>query len=253
VPDGPYVAETLSSTSGGRLFVPGGATVELTAALSALAAPTPAVATIRINTQGLPRGTRIYLDGQLVTSPSEVEVVAGQPHLLRAEAQDYRPDSLLVTALVNETRDWIPLLARIESASTGGGRASTPRSTGAAPAVAWSDTFNSPQLAVETFLRAVETGSIQAIQQVWSGATEDELLPWRTFLTGKRIQEAVIREGLQQPNRTGREAEFTPLVSFTYLDTANARQSIVQIIQFVVYQGDSQWRISRVTFLGADD
>jgi hypothetical protein len=115
------------------------------------------------------------------------------------------------------------------------------------------NTFRSPEEAVETFLGAVEAGTVEAIRGVWPAVTDAELQPWRTFLAGKRIQSASVRGALGLPTRTGREADFTPLeVSISYVDSANTAQSSVYLLEFRVFQDGPQWRIGLVRFLGAD-
>jgi serine/threonine protein kinase len=248
-------SETLAS--GSRLFVPDGSTLSVTAALSALNLrpsdpPPPVNATIRIVTQGLPPGASITLDGRALASTEGVELTPGD-HKLVAQARNYRPDSITVTAQAGDSLSWSPRLAAVEAAAGRGGRA-TPGPTVITPpsTTRWSDRFASAEIAIDTFLIAVENAGLDGVRAVWSDASEADLQPWRTFLADKRIRAATMV--FRAPSsRSGSEAMFPVVtVNFTYSSPPNSpeQQSVPRPLQFVVYQDGGQWRIRSVTFRG---
>jgi hypothetical protein len=244
------------------MFVPGGATLELTAALSSTAlalsadetpdsVSTPAVqdstrrppprsagAAVRVFGKERIPGTRILVDGTLNTlvwSSSLIPVTPGRQYVLTAQAPGHLPDTFRVTnAAPGDTLTWQLSLTPVE--------ATTP------PEQRFSDSFESPQRAVEAFLAALRAAGLDGIRQVWTSASDSQLQPWRTLLQGARVQSAALGD-LPPPTGDNAVPEYYPVnVAFSFESTTGeaAPRSGIRRLRVVLYLDGGRWKISSV-------
>jgi hypothetical protein len=265
VPGGPYAGETLAPTSGGRVFVPGGATLELTASLSSTAlalgpgddtlvgdstatageSPPPPPArpvgsAVRVfGKERLPVESEILVDGTVnrtVWANSLISVIPGRTYVITARAPGHVPDTFRVTNVqTGDTLSWTPSL--------------TPLQAPPPPVVRRPDSFESPQGAIEAFLDALRAAGLDGIQQVWSGASEGQLQPWREFLQGRRVQSATLG-GFPNPTGDNSAREYWPVnVRFTYESTTGgaAPSPGVRRLRVAVFMDAGRWKLRSVT------